>query len=366
MNQPPNSPQAKSPLRRTIEIIAGLAFVTATVVWLSGGFVSRVPPGSVTVPTAARPASAVEAVVERAVGPVAEWASGAVASARRTIVSSRVLARIRELRVRAGDTVAEGDVLVVLESQDLQARVAQARDALKAARARRDLAREEKTRYETLFKRGVATQRRYDEVRAALTAAQAEASNSEQRLREAETMLSYTTITAPVAGRVIDRLAEPGETAAPGRPLLRIYDPAALRVESPVRETLAVRLRVGQKLRVTIPALSETLEGRIAEIVPFAEPGARTLLVKTRLPRTTRLFAGMFARVAVPAGQRARLLAPVAAIERIGQLEFATVAAANGRLERRLVTTGDYRRDGFLEVLSGLAEGERVVLTPES
>jgi hypothetical protein len=162
---------------------------------------------------------------------------------------------------------------------------------------------------------------------------------------------------------VIDRLAEPGDTAVPGRPLLRIYDPTLLRVEAPVRESLAVRLRVGDTLRVDVPALDAPVDGRIDEIVPFAERGARTLLVKVSLPRTdARLFAGMFARVAIPSDERRRLLVPKAAIERVGQLEFATVVSETGEIERRLVTTGERSETGSVEVLSGLQRGEQVQL----
>jgi hypothetical protein len=97
------------------------------------------------------------------------------------------------------------------------------------------------------------------------------------------------------------------------------------------------------------------------EIVPFAEPGARTLLVKVVLPQDPRLYGGLFARVAIPAGTRTRLLVPEAAIERVGQLEFVTVIDDKHRLERRLVTLGEYREGGSIEVLSGLAAGERVI-----
>ena len=142
--------------------------------------------------------------------------------------------------------------------------------------------------------------------------------------------------------------------------MLRIYDPTALRVEVPVRESLAVTLRVGDTLGIEIPALSEKVEGRIEEIVPFAEPGARTLLVKVALPQDPRLYAGLFARVAIPAGTRARLLIPEEAIERVGQLAFVTVIDDADRLERRLVTLGEFREDGRIEVLSGLTAGERV------
>jgi RND family efflux transporter MFP subunit len=349
-------------MRRLLEAAAGIAVVAAAVVWLSGGFGERVPPGIAVVETARPRPDGRDAVVERSVGPVVEWASGALASARQTVVASRILARIEEVRVRAGDRVVAGDVLVVLESADLEARVAQAREALQAARARRDLAESERARYERLYERGVATRQRLDQALADAQAARADVDRLQQSLSEAETALSYTEIRAPVSGLVVDRLAEPGETASPGDPLLRIYDPSALRVEVPVRESLAVRLRVGDTLRVEVPALSEAFDGRIEEIVPFAEPGARTLLVKVALPQHPRLYAGLFARVAVPAGTRSRLLVPSEAIERAGQLDFVTAVDDAGRLERRLVTLGAYREDGKVEVLSGLAAGERVVL----
>ncbi|RMD65276.1 MAG: efflux RND transporter periplasmic adaptor subunit [Alphaproteobacteria bacterium] len=349
-------------VRRSLEIIAGLGGVGIVVLWLSGGFSPRIAPADVPAPAPSVPPGVREGIVVRETGPVFEWASGTVASATRTVVASRLLARIEEVRVRAGDTVAKGDVVVVLESQDIRARVAQARDALEAAEARLALARSEKARVEALFKKGVATRQRYDQALAELQAATAEVNRLKQSLREAETELSFTRIRAPVSGRVIDRLAEPGETATPGRPLLRIYDPDALRVEAPVRETLAVRLRLGQRLRIDIPALERTFEGTIEEIVPFAEPGARTLLVKVGLPPASGAVAGMFARIAVPAGKRTRLLMPVAALERVGQLEFVRVRDPAQGIERRLVTTGRYRDGDRIEVLSGLAEGEHVLV----
>jgi RND family efflux transporter MFP subunit len=272
-----------------------------------------------------------------------------------------VLARIEEVRVRAGSNVDEGDVLLVLDARDLRARAREAEEALRSSEARLDLARREHARAEELVGTGVAPQRRLDETISALRAAQAEVAGRKEARDEAQTAASFAEIRSPVGGRVIDRLGEPGDTAVPGRPLLRIYDPTLLRVEAPVRESLAVRLSVGDTLRVEIPALGGPVEGRIDEIVPFAERGARTLLVKVSLPRTdARLFAGMFARVAIPAGERRRLLVAEAAIERIGQLEFATVVLAEGRTERRMVTTGESARSGIVEVLSGLDEGERV------
>ena len=351
-------------LRTGIQAAAGLAALGAAVSWLSGGCEERVP-GREVAAEAGTPATRTAVAVEERVEPAVEWVSGQLASARHTAVSSRVLARIEEVRVRAGSTVAEGDVLVMLDARDLAAREGEAEEALRSARARLELARSEHARAQTLFRQGVATQQRLDQTATELRAVEASAKGLEESLAQAQTSVSFAEIRAPSSGRVVDRLAEPGDTAVPGQPLLRIYDPSVLRAEAPVRESLAVGLRVGQLLRVEIPAIARMLEGPIDEIVPFAEAGARTLLVKVRLPtpaQEERVFAGMFARMAVPAGERERLLVPSEAVVRIGQLEFVEVRAEDGSIARRLVTTGERSSDGRVEVLSGLRAGERVVL----
>jgi RND family efflux transporter MFP subunit len=300
--------------------------------------------------------------VERVSGTAVEWASGSVASARRTSVASQVMARIEEIRVRAGSEVAAGDVLVVLDARDLQARVQEVEEALRGAEASAGLAAREVERAESLIREGVTTRQRLDQLTSQQRVADAEVQRLRQSLEEARTGLSFTSIRSPVGGRVVDRLAEPGDTAVPGEPLLNIYDPTALRVEVPVRESLAVSLRAGQTLAVEVPSLGERFEGDIDEIVPFAEAGARTLLVKVRLPADPRLFAGLYAKAAVPAGPRERLLVPEAAVERVGQLAFVRVLGPEGAAVRRAVTTGQRDATGRVEVLSGLAAGERVVV----
>lgn len=346
-------------LRRILQGVAVLLVIAVAVGWLSGWFESKIP-GDGAVPGVAQVIAESDTVaVESVVEPAFEWASGTVRSARRTTVAARILARIEEVRVTAGEDVAAGDLLVILDARDLRARAAGAREALKAAEAQRDLAQSELERADALLKRGVGTRQRYDQALSALQVSEAEVDRLLQGVREAETALSYTEIRVPAAGRVIDRLAEPGDTVSPGQPLLRLYDPTALRVEVPVRESLAVRLRVDDELRIEVPALAETLTGPIDEFVPFAEPGARTLLVKVRMPSDDRLFSGLYARVAVPAGERSRLLVPAEAVTRIGQLEFVTVIEESGPA-RRMVTSGQRMADGRVDILSGLAAGERV------
>lgn len=344
-----------------LALAAGLvASIVLGVAWLSGLFGSRIAPDERPRTTVVLPEGVRRSRVERVNEPAFEWASGTLQSASRTAVSSRILARIEDIKVAAGDRVKAGDVLVVLDARTLEARVQQASDAQRGASAKRGLAEAEMKRAEELLKRGVGTRQRHDEAVSALNVARAEFDRATRALEEAQTARSYAVIRSSVKGRVVDRLAEPGDTAAPGTPLLRIYDPSRLRVEAPVRESLAVRLTVGMQLGVVIPALDKRFEGVIEEIVPFAEPGARTLLVKVALGEERQLYSGMFARIAVPAGKRTRLYIPAAAVERIGQLVFVNVLDPDDTPARRLVTVGE--RDGErLEVLSGLREGELVL-----
>ena len=348
------------------DALLGIGLLIAMVVaiaWISGMFGNRIGPDEQSAPVASLPENVSKSPVTRVTEKASEWASGTLQSASRTAVSSRILARIEEIKVAAGDHVKSGDALVVLDARELKARAEQAGDAKRAAEAKRGLAQQEMERAEELLKRGVGTSKRHDEAVSSLGVARAEVDRATRGLEEAEAALSYAVIHSNVDGRVVDRLAEPGDTAAPGTPLLRIYDPSRLRVEAPVRESLAVQLSVGTQLDIVIPALDQRFEGVIEEIVPFAEPGARTLLVKVALPGDERLYSGMFARIAVPAGKRTRLYVPAAAVEQIGQLAFVNVLAADKTVSRRLITTGVADDEKRLEVLSGLKEGE-IVLTP--
>ncbi len=349
----------KSTALSAAKLLLAVAALVFAVAWLSGGCEERVPPGRVERP--APPASGeVVSVVEKTM-PTFESASGTVASEIETRVSSKILARIDAIEVRAGSVVEAGQIVIRLDRRELQARAREADEQLAGAQARFELARTEQARLEELARAGVASTQELDRVRSEYRVAHADLDAAQQRLRETEVAVTHAEIRSPVTGRVIDRLAEPGDTAVPGTPLLRIYDPEALRLEVPVRESIAVTLAKDQSLTTHIDSLDLELEGTVDEIVPFAEPGARTLLVRVRLPHDARLVAGMFGRVDLPAGEQARLLVPPAAVSRVGQLEFVTALDDAGRPERRMVTTGK-TGPGGLEVLSGLGAGERVAI----
>jgi RND family efflux transporter MFP subunit len=348
--------------RTALQMAASAAVLIAAFIWLSGGCHQKIAPRSEPSVRAGSEAENLSVPVEEVRGTVFERTSGTIASARHTTVSSNILARIESITVRSGSEVKEGDILVRLDRRDLEARVGAARQAVSGARATLDLARSERDRVEGLWASNVASMQQLEQARARHELARSAYDRAREQLRDAEVAMSHAEILSPVSGRVVDRLAEPGDTAAPGAPLLRIYDPGALRLEMPVRESLAIRMKPGDAIRVHIEAVNRDFDGTIDEIVPYAEPGARTFLVKVRLAADPRLFSGMFGRADVPAGERTRLLIPQTAVRRIGQLEYASVVRADGSIERRLITTGPHETSDRIEVLSGLSAGEYVLV----
>lgn len=348
-------------------LLYGLGFVALIllIAWLSGMFEEKVA-SDWEERGVRRHTSEPTTEVHEVVKPYVEEAVGTLKASSRTIVASKVLATIDKIYVKAGDQVSKGQPLIDLDAKEYQARLSQAKQGLAAATANREDAEKEFQRAETLKKKNVITKSEYDRATRELQVAQAEELRAKQQVSEAEILLSYTKIKAVRSGRIVDRLAEPGDIANPGTPLLVLYDATSLRLEAPVMERLAVKLKPGDELKVYVDALNKTFDATIDEIVPQADAPSRSFLVKASLPRSEDLYEGMFGRLLIPAGSRKHLCLDMDAIDHIGQLEFVEVVKPDGTLERRYIKTGQVGLPGRQEVLSGLQAGDQVILRKKS
>ena len=296
-------------------------------------------------------------------GLVFEPVPASVEAKEATVISSRLLARITSVKVRAGDYVEAGQLLLELEKGDLQARAQQAREQVRSVEARLTETKQNLKRAEELHKRGLIAVADRDAARADAASMAADLSSARQALEEAEAAVGFSEIRSPIAGRVVERFAEPGDTASPGAILLSLYNPFSLWVEARVREQLAISLEKGAEVQVEIPAVNQRYKAKVAEIVPAADPGSRTFMVKTVLPSGPSLLPGMYARLLVPAGEHTRALIPQARVARVGQLDVVWVVE-DGRVLRRFVRLGQSTDDGMVEVLSGLGEDAMVMPVP--
>jgi RND family efflux transporter MFP subunit len=271
---------------------------------------------------------------------------GTVRARKTAAISPVIMGKVSSLPVVLGSRVRAGDVVARITASEIDAKLDQAR--ARYARRKADLARAKK-----LADDGALAPSVYD---AALTEFQV----AEAQEAEATAIADHAVLRAPFTGVVTSKVANAGDTAMPGQPLLVVEDPGALRLEATLPEGEARTLTQGQNVPVRIDALGEDITGTVAEISPTADPASRTVLVKVDLPNDPRVHSGLFGRLLLAASQEARaVVVPVTAIARRGQLESVFVVE-RGVARLRLVRTGR-AHDGAIEVVSGLSDGETIV-----
>ncbi len=358
--------KARHPILRTVGWLGlALGFAAAIVglmLLLAGYFEKKVETTESRV-EASRPVAGKAVKVERIQRPRLEAAVGTVRAVREALIASKILARIEEVRVHAGQLVQQGEVLVVLDSSDLKTRIDQALAAERAAKARFDQAEIEQGRNERLRKRETIPQSELDKSSNELRASRAELERARRAVEESKILESFATIRAPFRGRVIDKKASAGETAVPGQALLSMFDPDHMQLVAIVRESLALRLKVGQPIAARLDAFDYSCTATIDEIVPEAQVESRSFQVKLSGPCPPNVYSGMFGRVFIPVEDESILVVPRAAVHRVGQVEFVEVASPAGA-SRRFVRIGR-EIDDHWEILAGLKEGEQVVLPAE-
>jgi RND family efflux transporter MFP subunit len=274
------------------------------------------------------------AVVESRRVPQVETVVGTVRPRVTATVSARITAAVQQVAVKVGDKVIAGTVLAKLDDRDL--------------RADYEKAKTDFDRYSTLLKKEAATRAEFDAY--------------QTKLRVAEANLSYATITAPFDAIVAAKQCEPGDMAAPGKPLFTLEQPGAFRLEAAVPERFASAAKLGTKVRVTVDSFKGECEGTVGEVVPAADPATRSVLVKVDI-NCGHPLSGLFGRAHLVVGERENLFAPKTAVRERGQLTFVW-AVSDGRARMRLVKTGAALGEQ-VELLSGVQVGEHVVVSAE-
>lgn len=292
--------------------------------------------------------------------PAVTEAVGTVQAEHIAAVTSRAVANIVEMRVSAGQQVASGDTLVVLDDRDLQHRVEQAQDAVRGAEATLAQAQSDYKRDKPLFDQQVITPYDFEHTQTNLKTAEANLHRLQQAEQEAKVNLSFAVIRSPFTGVVVDKLANIGDLAAPGKPLFTMYEQGRLWLEANVPEDMLAGIHIGELRTLRIDARGRDLRGRVVEIVPSSDPSTRTVVVRVNLEDPREIVPGMFGRLLIPSAPEQVLTVSASAVTRAGQLTMVDVVDQN-RVQRRTVQLGR-AIGGRFEVLSGLAAGETVVL----
>jgi RND family efflux transporter MFP subunit len=352
-----NNPESKGKGLRLAYVTGGLLALVLIVLYSAGVFttgkIRPQTPGSVPANTQGEEAGPRAELVQM---PEFYEAVGTVRPVSEATVEAQVPGRVLKVQARAGQAVEKGQLLVQLEDQQFQARLAQARQGLAAAHANFDRASSEYERVKEFALAEAATPQNLEQAKAGFLGAEAGLRQAQQQVKETDAALGYTRLLAPESGQVVKRLAEPGDLALPGKPLLTVQTVGGHRLEALVREGLIAKIKAGAGVLVEIPSLGHRVVGKVEEVAPTADPQTRGFLVKVGLETTLGLYAGMFGRLLVPLETRPAVLVPRQAVRRVGQLEMVRVKGPSG-WESVYVTTGR-EVDGKVEILSGLKGGE--------
>ena len=347
----------------TIRLAIYIGFTAGVIVlmlYLAGKFTPKVPNTAESARPQAQKVSGSVVKVQFIRLPLYESAVGTIRSVHETTISSKLLARVVEVNLKAGQSVHAGEVLVRLDDTDLRAKLQQAKAAVASADAVHAQAVSDERRAAQLRKSNVVSQQEYEKDVTAVTSSAADLLRYQEAIKEMQAMLDWATVKSPLDGIVTDKKVDVGDMVTPGQVLLTLFDPKQMQLVATVRESLAHNLQVGQTIGVQVDALKKLCSGTISEIVPEAQSASRSFQVKVTGPCPAGIYTGMFGRIRFPLQEEQVLVIPRQAVLNVGQLELVDVVE-NGRVSRRAIRTGRAIEDN-VEVLSGLSEGEEVVV----
>jgi len=293
--------------------------------------------------------------------------SGSLRAVDMATIKARVSADVRQVLVREGESVRAGQIVVVTDGTEYEARVAQARGNLDAARAQLEIATKTRDNNRMLVEKGFISRNAFDNAASQYAAAEANVAAARGAMNIVQKSLNDTTIRTPISGLVAARYVQPGEKVSPDNKLLDIVNLQKMELEAAVPTSDIVQIVVGQTVSVHIEGLPEMFEGKVVRINPSTQAGSRSVLVYVQIANPKNVLrVGMFAEAQLVLRAKQGVLAlPQNAVRKDSQGAF-VYTITNGQLSKTAVTVGIDGRSGdeyLTEIISGLDFGAQVIRT---
>lgn len=396
----------------TIGLLAGLMLVSGGAGWWFSQITKQEKTSAAALSVNSQPPLLVKTTIVRQQSIDSQRVlTGTVEPVEKVTLTSRVMGQIRDVTVQEGDRVTAGEVLAVIDVADIQAqnsqalagvsiaqsnyqaaeaRLQQARGQLLEAEAQLADAQLEQRRMAALRAEGAVSQQVLDkantmvktiqariqqinasisQTQSTLDQAQAQVQQSQAQVAQVSANLDYGTIVAPFDGVVTHKHTDVGAMAGPGQSIVTLESNNRLRFSAQVPESLIGQVKQGQSVSVYLDAIDRKVPGVVSQIIPAADPSTRNFTVKVNLNLSSAsgVIPGMFGRLqltsqtAAKTGRTALVIPQSAIVHQFGITGVYKVV--DGRASFQAITTGKtYGTD--IEVFSGLAEGDRLVLEP--
>ena len=291
-------------------------------------------------------------------------ATGQLMAKADATIAAQVKGQVTEIRIKEGEAVEAGTVLLVIDPERRELEVASAQAQLAEAQAELAVAKRNYQRTKRLSKDNVASEARLDEDRTRESLARSAANGAEARLGLARRALEDSTVSAPFSGLIARRHVSVGEYLSIGAALFDLVALDPIEVEFNLAEVDSSKVALGHPVEISIaPYPDETFAATVSMISPTIDPRTRTLRVKAELPNPDgRIRPGLFAHTDLGVSERLGVIVvPDDAVVQRADGAVVFRLDDSGRAERRLVETG-VQLDGWVEVSSGLSPGDVVVV----
>lgn len=295
-------------------------------------------------------------------------ASGQVTSKETAVISTRVMGFVTGFKVKVGDKVQKGQLLVTISNGDILAKHAQAQAMMTEAEAALKDAQKDYERFEELYKQKSASTKEFENTTLHYNSIKAKAEAARQMKNEADAMLTYTNLTAPFSGTVTQRNLDEGSMTNPGMPILMVEQGGLYEVRASVSESDIARVKAGMTAELTIQSIRKKLSGKVLEVSTSSQYSGGQYLIKISIPNEAELFSGMYVNVSIPVAKvkavTNNILVPAAALVFKDQLTGIYTISQSSTALLHWVKTGKTYGDQ-VEILSGLSADERFILQSE-
>jgi RND family efflux transporter MFP subunit len=290
-------------------------------------------------------------------------ADAVIEAVRQATVSAQLSGTVTQILVDAGDRVKKGQVLARIDTRETDAQAAASRAGVAQADALLAQARLNLDRTKSLLQKNFVSQAALDKAESDYNAAKAAADAARAGQAQADTARSFAELRSPIDGVVTRRLMEPGEVAAPGRGVVAVHDPSALRAVGNLPQYVLPKAAAVTRARIELSQLNRTVDATKVTVLPASDARLLSTQIRAELPTSESgaVAPGATAKILVPIGSARKLVVPSRALIRRGELTAVNVLGADGRPQLRQVRVGP-QVEGGVEVLAGLSEGDRVLI----
>lgn len=289
--------------------------------------------------------------------------SGTIVAESNATLKTRLGGFVDKIYVSIGTKVSKGQLLIAINSADLQAKLSQVNSTIATAQVAYDIAKKDKERYNKLLQQQSISQKEYENITIQFQTAESQLSAAKQMATEVRTNLSYLQIKAPFDGVITAKHIQEGDLASPGIPLLGIEGASEFEVRTQIPSDKINAVKVNDEVGISIKDLNTTYSGILSEVSPSSANNGSVFEAKVKFTNADELVkSGLFSTVSFTTDSentRGKIVIPKNVLVKNGSLTGVYVYANNTAFLRWIrigQTSGE-----FVEVLSGISANDEII-----